>query len=265
MHRLGQRLTAVAADDRSRTSTGHAATMRAIIQDNYGSTDALELREVARPVPGAGEVLVGGAGGRSGPGGVASHDRAALPDPPARLRAGAAQGPHPGMDLAGHIEAVGAKVTRFRPGEAVFGWTDTGAYAQYAAVPADHLALKPANLSFAQAAAVPISGVAALQGLRDVGGLQAGQRVLILGAAGGVGSFAVQLAKAVGAEVTGVAHTTQAELVGALGADQVIDSTRQELSDDRRRWDLILPPGPGPPAIQHLLEGHRHGKLVITI
>jgi NADPH:quinone reductase-like Zn-dependent oxidoreductase len=145
-----------------------------------------------------------------------------------------------GMDLAGRVEAVGGRVTRFRAGDAVFGWTDTGSYAEYTAVPQNHLAPKPAALSFEQAAAVPISGLAALQGLRDVGELQAGQTVLVIGAAGGVGSFAVQLAKAFGAHVTGVAGPTQLEVVRSIGADEVVDHTRQDVTDGTRRWDLIL-------------------------
>jgi NADPH:quinone reductase-like Zn-dependent oxidoreductase len=131
-------------------------------------------------------------------------------------------------------------VTRFRPGDAVFGWSDTGSYAEYAAVPADHLAPKPARVGFEQAGAVPISGLAALQAVRDVGEVRPGQRVLVIGAAGGVGSFAVQLARASGAHVTGVAGTTQAELVRAIGADEVIDYTREDVTDGSRHWDLIL-------------------------
>jgi NADPH:quinone reductase-like Zn-dependent oxidoreductase len=145
-----------------------------------------------------------------------------------------------GMDLAGRVEAVGRNVTRFQPGDAVFGWTDGGSYSEYTSAPEDHLAPRPANLRFEQAAAVPISGLAALQGLRDVGQIQPGQKVLIIGAAGGVGSFAVQLAKAFGAHVTGVASTTQVELVRSIGADDVIDYTRDDVTDGTRHWDLIL-------------------------
>jgi NADPH:quinone reductase-like Zn-dependent oxidoreductase len=121
----------------------------------------------------------------------------------------------------------------------VFGWTD-GSFAEYASAPEDQLAAKPATLSFEQAAAVPISGFAALQGLRDVGQVRPGQQVLVIGAAGGVGSFAVQLAKAFGAEVTGVGSTSQVELVRSIGADEVIDYTGQDVTDGTRRWDLIL-------------------------
>ncbi len=144
------------------------------------------------------------------------------------------------MDLAGNVEVVGSTVTRFQPGDEVFGWTDGGSYAEYACAPAANLAPKPANLSFEQAGAVPISGLAALQGLRDVGELRPGQRVLVIGAAGGVGSFAVQLAKALGATVTGVGSTTQLDLVRSIGADDVVDYTREDVTDGSRRWDLIL-------------------------
>jgi NADPH:quinone reductase-like Zn-dependent oxidoreductase len=143
------------------------------------------------------------------------------------------------MDVAGRVEAVGSKVTRFQPGDEVFGWCD-GSFAEYASAPEDQLAAKPANLSFEQAAAVPISGFAALQALRDVGEIQAGQKVLVIGAAGAVGSFGVQLAKAFGAQVTGVASTTQVDLVRSIGADEVIDYTRANLTDGSRHWDLII-------------------------
>jgi NADPH:quinone reductase-like Zn-dependent oxidoreductase len=144
-----------------------------------------------------------------------------------------------GMDVAGTIEAVGKEVTRFRPGDAVFGWAD-GAFAEYASAPEDHFQPRPAALSFEQAAVVPISGFAALQALRDQGEVQPGQQVLVLGAAGGVGSFAVQLAKAFGAEVTGVASTAQAGLVRFIGADHVIDYTREDVTDGTRHWGLII-------------------------
>jgi NADPH:quinone reductase-like Zn-dependent oxidoreductase len=144
-----------------------------------------------------------------------------------------------GIDVAGTVEAVGQKVTRFQPGDEVFGWCD-GAFAEYASAPEDQLAAKPATVGFEQAAVVPTSGFAALQALRDVGRLQPGQRVLVIGAAGGVGSFGVQLAKAFGAEVTGVASTGQVELVRSIGADQVVDYTREDVTDGTRHWDLIL-------------------------
>ena len=216
--------------------------MRAITQDRYGGPEVLELRDIATPVPKDDEVLVRvhAAGLDRG----VWHVMAGLPylvrvlvptmglrRPKAAVR---------GMDLAGRVEAVGREVTRFRPGDAVFGWTEGGSYAEYASVPEDQLVPMPSTLSFEQAAAVPISGLAALQGLRDAGEVKAGQRVLVIGAAGGVGSFAVQLAKAFGAHVTGVASAAQAETVRAIGADEVIDYTREDVTDGSRHWDLIL-------------------------
>ena len=217
-------------------------TMRAITQDGYGGLDVLRLADLERPLPRDGEVLVRvqAAGLDRG----VWHVMTGLPYlirlvvPTLGLRG--PKVPVRGMDLAGRVEAVGRDVTRFRPGDAVFGWSDTGSYAEYAAVPEDHLAHKPTGVGFEQAGAVPISGLAALQGLRDVGEVQPGQRVLVIGAAGGVGSFAVQLAKAFGAHVTGVGSPTQLDLVRAIGADDVIDYTRQDVTDGTRHWDLIL-------------------------
>jgi NADPH:quinone reductase-like Zn-dependent oxidoreductase len=224
------------------TATNRTVTMRAIVQDTYGPPEVLELRDIDRPVPGDGEVLVRvhAAGLDRGVWhvmtGLPYLIRVVVPT----LGPRKPKVPVRGMDLAGRVEAVGKGVTRFQPGDEVFGWTDAGAYAQYTTAPEDHLAPKPANLGFEQAAAVPISGFAALQGLRDVGRIQAGQRVLVIGAAGGVGSFAVQLAKAFGAHVTGVASTTQLEVVRSLGADEVVDYTREDVTDGTRHWDLIL-------------------------
>jgi NADPH:quinone reductase-like Zn-dependent oxidoreductase len=167
------------------------------------------------------------------------------------------------MDLAGRVEAVGEQVTRFRPGDAVFGWAD-GSYAEYASVPEDHLVPMPANIGFEQAAAVPISGFAALQAVRDEGEVQPGQKVLVIGASGGVGSFAVQLAKAFGAEVTGVAGTAQLELVGSIGADDVIDYTREDVTDGTRHWDVILDTA-GHRSLSRLRRAlSRRGTLVIV-
>jgi NADPH:quinone reductase-like Zn-dependent oxidoreductase len=215
--------------------------MKAIVQDRYGDVDVLDFRVIDQPVPKDDEVLVEvrAAGLHRGD----WHIMTGLPYlirvvvPTLGLRK--PKVPVLGMDVAGTVEAVGQKVTRFQPGDEVFGWCD-GAFAEYAVAPEDHLATKPPIVSFEQAAVVPTSGFAALQGLRDVGAVQPGQQVLVIGAAGGVGSFGVQLAKAFGAEVTGVASTSQVDLVRSLGADQVIDYTREDVTDGTRHWDLIL-------------------------
>ena len=215
--------------------------MKAIVQDRYGGPDVLEFSDIDRPVPKDNEVLVQvqAAGLHRGDWhvmtGLPYLIRLVVPD----LGLRKPKIPVRGMDLAGRVEAIGPNVTRFQPGDEVFGWAD-GAFAEYAAAPQDQLAPKPANLSFEQAAAVPTSGFAALQGLRDSGEVQPGQQVLIIGAAGAVGLFAVQLAKTFGAQVTGVASTTQLELVRSVGADEVIDYTRDDVTDGTRRWDLIL-------------------------
>jgi NADPH:quinone reductase-like Zn-dependent oxidoreductase len=226
----------------ARTRAPGKTRMQAIVQDTYGSTEVLQLRDIPRPAPKDNEVLVRVHAAGLDRGVV--HVMTGLPYlirllvPTLGLRR--PKVPVRGMDLAGHIEAVGEQVTRFRPGDAVFGWTDTGAYAQYSVAPEDHLAAKPANLSFEQAAAVPISGFAALQAIRDEGAVQPGQTVLVIGAAGGVGSFAVQLAQAFGAHVTGVVSTTQLDLVRSIGADEVVDYTRQDVTDGSRHWDVII-------------------------
>jgi NADPH:quinone reductase-like Zn-dependent oxidoreductase len=223
------------------TATDQETTMRAIAQDRYGGPDVLELREVARPAPKDGEVLI-----RVRAAGLHRGDWHVMTGLPYLIRLvvptlGLRRPKTPvlGMDVAGTVAAVGGGVTRFQPGDAVFGWTD-GAFAEYATAPQDQLAAVPATLGFEQAAVVPVSGFAALQALRDVGEVQAGQRVLVIGAAGGVGSFAVQLAKAFGAEVTGVGSTTQLDLIRSLGAEHVIDYTREDVTDGTRHWDLIL-------------------------
>jgi NADPH:quinone reductase-like Zn-dependent oxidoreductase len=215
--------------------------MKAITQGRYGDVDVLEFRDIDQPLPSGNEVLV-----RVHAAGLHRGDWHVMTGLPYMIRVVVPtlglRGPKVpvlGMDVAGTVEAVGPNVTRFQPGDAVFGWCD-GAFAEYAVAPEGQLAAKPAALSFEQAAVVPISGFAALQGLRDVGEIQAGQKVLVIGAAGGVGSFAVQLAKAFGAEVTGVASTTQLELVRSIGADEVVDYTREDVTDGTRQWDLIL-------------------------
>lgn len=200
------------------------STMRAVVQDEYGEADVLRLDQIARPAPGEGQVLV-----RVHAAGVDRgvwHLMAGLPYP-VRLAGYGVRAPRTrvrGSDLAGVVEAVGAGVTRFTVGEEVYGIV-AGSFADYAVAQEDKLAPKPAGLSFEQAAAVPVSGLTALQAVRDHGAVQPGQRVLVLGASGGVGHFAVQIAKTHGAHVTGVCSTTKVDLVRSLGADEVLDYT----------------------------------------
>ncbi|BCW69353.1 NAD(P)-dependent alcohol dehydrogenase [Arthrobacter sp. NicSoilB8] len=213
--------------------------MKAITQDTYGSVEVLELRDVDAPVPGDDDVLirVRAAGVDQGVWhlmtGLPYLTRAigfGLTKPKTRIR---------GRAVAGRVEAVGRNVVGFRPGDEVYG-TCEGSFAEYACAKEDKLALKPKNLSFEQAAAVPISAVTALQALRDVGRVQAGQEVLVVGAAGGVGTYAVQLAKAFGAQVTGVCSTAKTDLVRSIGADQVIDYKHDDFADGSRQYDLII-------------------------
>jgi NADPH:quinone reductase-like Zn-dependent oxidoreductase len=216
--------------------------MKAIVQDRYGGLEVLELSDIDQPAPKDNQVLVRVHAAGLDRGVV--HVMTGLPYmirfvvPTLGLRK--PKIPVRGMDLAGQVEAVGEHATRFQPGDEVFGWTDDGSFAEYTCAPEDHLAPKPSNLSFEQAAVVPISGFAALQALRDEGQVQPGQQVLVIGAAGGVGSFAVQLAKAFGAQVTGVCSTAQVDLIRSIGADHVVDYTREDVTDGTRRWDLIL-------------------------
>lgn len=213
--------------------------MKAIVQDKYGSADVLELRDVEKPQPGDDELLIRVHAAGVDPG--VWHLMTGLPylvrvmgfglrKPKIRIR---------GMDVAGTVEEAGRNIIRLKKGEQVYGTCD-GSFAEYACAKAERLAPKPANLSFEQAAAVPISGMTALNGLRDAGKLQSGQKVLIIGAAGGVGTYAVQLAKALGAAATGVCSTSKVELVRALGADEVIDYTREDFTEGTRQFDLIL-------------------------
>jgi NADPH:quinone reductase-like Zn-dependent oxidoreductase len=212
--------------------------MKAIVQNDYGSPDVFELKEIDRPVVRDDEVLV-----RVHAAALHAGDYFTMRGEPylVRLSAGWPQPKNyvPGLDMAGQVEAVGKNVTRFQPGDEVFG-EGKGACAEYAGAEEDKLAPKPANLTFEQAAAVPVSALAALLGLRDAGQVRPGQQVLINGASGGVGTFAVQIAKALGAEVTGVCSTRNVELVRSIGADHVIDYTREDFTQGRRRYDLIL-------------------------
>ncbi|MFD5489113.1 NAD(P)-dependent alcohol dehydrogenase [Streptomyces virginiae] len=212
--------------------------MKAIVQDRYGPADVLRLDEVDRPVPGRGEVLVRVHAAAVDQG--VWHLVTGLPyalRPVFGLRAPRVR--TPGMDLAGRVEAVGPDVTRVRPGDEVFG-SCHGSFAEYACAKEDALAPKPAGLGFEEAATVPVSGVTALKALRDVGRVRAGQRVLVLGASGGVGTYAVQLAKAFGAHVTGVCSTAKTDLVRSIGADEVVDYKQEDPVDGSRRYDLVL-------------------------
>ncbi len=215
--------------------------MQAIVQDRYGSADVLKLQEVAKPAIGVGDVLIRVHAASVHIGdwhvmtGLPYVIRPLVPDlglraPKTRVR---------GMDVAGTVEAIGQNVTRFQVGDEVFG-TAEGSFAEYTRAREDRLAHKPANLTFQQAAAVPTSATSALQALRDVGEIQTGQKVLIIGASGGVGMFAVQIAKAFGAEVTGVSSTAKTELVRSLGADHVVDYTREDFAHGSRRYDVLF-------------------------
>jgi NADPH:quinone reductase-like Zn-dependent oxidoreductase len=249
--------------------------MQAIVQDSYGSTEVLEARDIDKPEIGDNDVLV--------------HVRAAsihvgdwilMTGFPFVMRFATGlrkpKNPVPGTDVAGTIEAVGKNVTLLRPGDDVFGWC-AGAFAEYARANQDQFIKKPANLTFEQAAAVGVSASTALQLLRDDGRVQPGQKVLINGASGGVGTFAVQIAKAFGAEVTGVCSTKNIDMVRSIGADHVIDYTREDFTTGDERYDLILDNvGNHPMArIRRLLTprgtlisnggGHSGGKLSRTV
>ena len=237
--------------------------MKAIVQDSYGSADVLEFRDIGRPEIAGDEVLV-----RVHAAGVDRgvwHLMTGLPYPVRLAGYGlrVPKTPVPGTDVAGVVTAVGPEVTRFQAGDEVFG-TGQGTFAEYARAPESKLAPKPANLTFEQAGVVALSGQTALQGLRDRGRVQPGQKVLITGASGGVGIFAVQLAKAFGAQVTGVCSTTKADLVRSIGADHVIDYTREDFADGKQRYDMILDIG-GNPSLSRLRRALAPtGTLVIA-
>jgi NADPH:quinone reductase-like Zn-dependent oxidoreductase len=214
--------------------------VKAIANDRYGPPSALELRELPRPEPGPDGILVRVQAAAINP--ADFHILRGSPLP-ARLMIGGVRGlrrqvnPVPGVDVAGVVEAVGPEVTAFAPGDEVFGMRN-GSLAEYVLGAERNFVPKPERLTFEQAAAIPVAGITALQGLRDKAELQPGRRVLITGASGGVGHFAVQIAKALGAEVTGV--TRNVELVRSLGADHVIDYTREDFTENGTRYDLIF-------------------------
>ena len=242
-----------------------AQTMKAIVQDEYGSApeDILRLAEIDRPVIGDDEVLVRVR--------AASVDRGTwhlMTGLPKLMRIMGfgfrrPKAPNPGRCLAGTVEAVGQDVTEFKPGDEVYGTCD-GSFAEYARARVGLLAGKPANLSFEQAATVPVSGVTGLQGVRDRAQVQPGEKVLIIGASGGVGTFAVQIAKAVGAEVTGVCSMAKMNLVRTLGADHVVDYTRDDFADSEKCYDAILDIG-GNSRLSHLRRALTSGGRLVII
>jgi NADPH:quinone reductase-like Zn-dependent oxidoreductase len=224
------------------TQAGAKATMKAIVQDTYGSANVLYLSEISAPVVANDEVLI-----RVRAASVHIGDWHVMTGSPYVMRVAgfgfrAPKARVRGMDVAGTVEVVGKDVTRFQAGEDVYGVCD-GAFAEYATARVGTLAAKPARLSFDQAAAIPTSACTALQALRDAGGIVAGQRVLIIGASGGVGLFAVQIAKAYGAEVTGVCSSGKVELVRSVGADHVIDYTADDVTATGQTYDLVLDMG----------------------
>jgi NADPH:quinone reductase-like Zn-dependent oxidoreductase len=214
------------------------SSMRAVVQDRYGPPEVLNVKDIDKPVAAANEVLLRVHAAALNP--LDWHNLRGLPYP-LRLGSGLLRPKSRvlGIDVAGRVEAVGKDVTQFRPGDEVFGLCD-GALAEYACAREDRLVPKPAGLTYEQAGAAPVAALTALQGLRDRGRIQRGQKVLIVGASGGVGTFAVQIARWLGASVTGVCSTRNVDTVRSLGADQVIDYTREDFTRTGRRYDLIL-------------------------
>jgi NADPH:quinone reductase-like Zn-dependent oxidoreductase len=218
-----------------------ATTMKAIVQEAYGAPDILTFRDIDKPVIGANDVLV-----RVRAAGVNPADWALVGGLPYIARPlyglGKPKNRVRGTDVAGEVQAIGTSVTRFRPGDEVFGWSGHlgGAFAEYVSVAEDALVSIPPNLTFEQAAAIPMAGTVALLAVRDHGKVHAGQKVLINGASGGIGTFAVQIAKSLGAEVTGVTSTSNLDLVRSIGADHVIDYTKVDFTRTGQRYDFIL-------------------------
>ena len=250
-----------AADDMNDTTD--PTTMAAVVQDEYGPAEVLRVEHIARPGIAADEVLV-----EVHTAGIDRGQWHLVTGQPYLMRLAGygvtkPKQPTPGLDVAGRVVAVGADVTRFSEGDAVFGIA-TGSFAEYAAAKEDKLVHKPSGVSFEAAGVASVSGITALQALTDVGGLQPGQRVLIVGASGGVGSFAVQLAKALGAHVTGVAGTRNLDLVRRLGADEVVDHSRDDFAGGDARYDLVIDIG-GRNGVRRLRSVlTRDGTLVIV-
>ena len=211
--------------------------MKAILLTKYGSPDVLQFKEVEKPVPNDGEILVKIRAASTNP-----LDWHLMRASPFFVRLGGGlrkpKDPRLGADFAGRVEAVGNNVTQFQPGDEVFG-VYTGSFAEYVSVPENRVVLKPTTSSFEEAAAIPVAAITALQGLRDTGHIHSGQKVLVNGASGGVGTFAVQIAKSYGTEVTGVCSTRNVDLVRSIGADHVIDYTQEDFTRNGRRYDLI--------------------------
>jgi NADPH:quinone reductase-like Zn-dependent oxidoreductase len=214
--------------------------MKAVVYTNYGSPDVLEIRDIKKPVPNDDQVLIKVRAASINP--LDWHFMEGTPYIMRAIGVGLRKPKDPrlGVDYAGTVEAVGKNVTQFKPGDEVLGGK-SGAFAEYVCARADRaIVLKPANITFEQAASVPIAAITALQGLRDKGKIQPGQKVLINGASGGVGTFAVQIAKSFGADVTGVCSTRNLDMVRSLGADHVIDYTKEDFTKNGQRYDLIL-------------------------
>ncbi len=212
--------------------------MKAIVLTKYGSPDVLQFKEVEKPTPNDNQVLVRVHAASANP--LDWHEMRGAPFI-ARLSTGLLKPKNPkvGADVAGRVEAVGKDVTQFKPGDEVFGGCN-GSFAEYVCARGDRLALKPGNLSFEEAAAIPVAAITALQGLRDKGQIQPGQKVLVNGASGGVGTFAVQIAKSYGTEVTGVCSTRNLDMVRKIGADHVVDYTQEDFTkNEQQRYDLI--------------------------
>jgi NADPH:quinone reductase-like Zn-dependent oxidoreductase len=242
--------------------------MKAIICPKYGSPDVLQLREIVKPVPQEDEVLI-----QIHAASLNSRDLRMLRANPffMRLMPGCLFRPKNkilGADVAGRVEAIGCKIKQFQPGDEVFGYlpgaTGRGTFAEYVCAKENLMALKPANLTFEQAAAVPEAAMIALQGLRDIGNIQPRQKVLIHGASGGVGTFAVQIAKAVGAEVTAVCSTRNLEMVRSLGADHFIDYTKGNFTQNRQQYDLILAVNGYHPISDYLRALKPEGSCVVV-
>jgi NADPH:quinone reductase-like Zn-dependent oxidoreductase len=237
--------------------------MKAIVQDRYGSADVLEFRDIEDPVVRAEDVLVRVHAAGCGPDvwhlmtgmPLIARPMIGLRRPKVGVR---------GWDVAGTVEAVGADVTDLRPGDEVMGIAEDGSFAELVITRPDKLVPKPANLTFEQAAALPISGTTALRAVRDEANVQPGQTVLVIGAAGGVGSLAVQIAKGLGAKVTAVCSTSKTDLVRSIGADDVIDYTREQFADGSRRWDVIVDTAGRRPLSQLRRALTSKGTLVIV-